>query len=428
MPSWRQVAGRLTAAVQERALDAIRERVASNVRVESIAFRVDEAVGGYLVHTSWRFSSLTPGDRRPLAFNSRHCRQKLIDIWVDGVPDQDRRPPPVPITILDLPGEYTAWSSATVRMTVFWEPSRRWEGGASTPVLVLPDALPVLIEGAEERPHAAGVSVEQPNLVLASPLPSGLDRAGLRRGAEPGDQSSNHLQVALFERRGSYETAQSAHGRIILMGPPLAGLVEADRRQIGGLVESAMQFVSGRFQVAVSSDLLIYLLAPDDRPVPMVGVCLIAPPRWFGIGATPEEVHGVSVVRLVCNIWVGVGCRVAGACGLPLAMGIGAGMGVLLLDALGEEGLAKETLQRYGHFQPTSTSAQDASSAALIIGMVASGLFSRATTEPQVLSTLGAFVRAQWGTIVRSDDVLRVLGQIGIKMPHGRARDWCQSS
>jgi hypothetical protein len=207
MASWREVASRLTAAVQEHALNAIRKRVAPDVRVTSIAVRVDEAPGGYLVHTFWRFWSPTPSDRRPLAFNSRHCRRKLIDIRVDGVRDQGRRPPPVPITILNLPDEHAAWSSVTVRMTSFWESSQRWEGAASTPVLVLPDALPMLIEGRDTAPSVADVRAQQPDVVLTSPLPDRLDHAGLRRGAEPGDQRSDYLQVALFERVGSYETA-----------------------------------------------------------------------------------------------------------------------------------------------------------------------------------------------------------------------------
>jgi hypothetical protein len=64
----------------------------------------------------------------------------------------------------------------------------------------------------------------------------------------------------------------------------------------------------------------------------------------------------------------------------------------------------------------------------LIVGAVASGLFERATTDPLVLSTLGAFVRSHWGMRVRSGEVLHVLRQIGIDLPDARAVGWCQSS
>jgi hypothetical protein len=135
--------------------------------------------------------------------------------------------------------------------------------------------------------------------------------------------------------------------------------------------------------------------------------------------------HGVSIVRLLSSIWLGVGCRIGGTCRVPLATGVGAALGLVLLDALGEQQLAKQTLSRYQNFSPSTAQARAAADAARLVGSVVTGLFARTVEEPSSFFALGDLVRTRWGMIVAPQEVVTALRQVGIELPPSLPIDRC---
>ena len=421
MPSWHSLVGNAAALVADRAITLLRGRVATSVRVRSISLRFESAQAGYLIRAVYRLDSDQAEDRRTIAIDCRDAALTPIALRLSGTGGADQGAPTLPIHSLDLAPNERTWSGAIVHATFRWEPSHGSSSiGKGSQVLVLPDALPRLLDPIRQAPPP---DRSQARLTITDQLPSGLAVAGMRAvGGPAANEQQEYLQLGILERRSSWEGEGSAHGRVILTGEMAAGLSTTDRRRVTDVVNKSMAFLIGRLGQVAATDVVVNLAKPMDIGPTILGLCLTAEPRWFGLSADPEQLHGMSIVQHLTSIWLGVGCRITGPYRVPLVLGIGAAMGLILLDALGEPELVQQTLQRYQQFEPPDAGAAPVG-AAHLVRVVTGGLFACAMAKPGCLRRLRAFIGEQWGSVLAPEELIAVLRAMGVDLPERLMRD-----
>ncbi len=175
MASFRSLIGNAVSGIAERAINHVRRRIATGVRVTSITLRFEPAKTDYVIHALYELTTDLPGDRRPIAIDCTGGSLTPFDLHL-GWAGTNAVVPTLPVHAIDLPAQQESWSGGVVHASFRWDPLRRpWSGGDGGPVLVLPDALPRLLEPAGRQSRSV---IPQPRLTIAEPLPIELGVAG----------------------------------------------------------------------------------------------------------------------------------------------------------------------------------------------------------------------------------------------------------